>query len=83
MQRQGSFSGPVAKFFRVRFVRELRSAELVVTQLEVAIRPSRNPAHNQKLGYPVFPRSSHTGQENFATGPFSAPPQLSIPDSFR
>src|SRR4051812_48221983 len=59
---------PVAKFSRVRFVRELRSAERVSTQLKVEIRPSGSPANNQKLGHATFSRSSHTGRENFATG---------------
>src|SRR3954465_7472942 len=38
--------GPVAKFFRARFVTELFSAEPVLTQLGVEIRLSGRPVHN-------------------------------------
>src|SRR4051794_38110574 len=61
--------GPVAKFFRARFVRELRSAEPASIQLLVEIRASGSPIHNQKLGHAAFSCSSHTGREKFATGP--------------
>ena len=68
--------GPVAKFFRARFVRELRSAEPVSTQLSIEFWPSESPAHNQKLGHAAFSRSSHTGRKNFATGPPPSGPAL-------
>ena len=59
----------VAKFFRARFVRNLRSAEPSLTRPEVEIRSSERPNYNQKLGHAAFSRSSHTGPKNFATGP--------------
>ena len=62
-------SGPVAKFFRARFVRKLRSAEPESTQLWVEVRASKSPIHNQKLGHLAFSCSSHTRREKFATGP--------------
>ena len=42
----GSFLGPVAKFFRARFVRKLRFAEPISTQLWIEICPFRTPVHN-------------------------------------
>src|SRR3954463_10365628 len=65
----GSRAGPVAKFFRARFVTELFSAEPVPTQLWVEIRTSEIPINNQKLGRIAFSGSSHTGREKFSTGP--------------
>ena len=62
-------SGPVAKFFRARFVRELRSAEPEYTQLKVEMRLSEIPIHH-RLGHPALSCSSHTGREKFATGPY-------------
>src|SRR3954470_13581287 len=64
-----AFSGPVAKFFRARFVRELRFAEPAFAQSQVEIWPSEIRANNQKLGRIAFACSSHTGREKFATGP--------------
>ena len=66
-------NGPVAKFFRTRFFRELRFVGLVLTQLKIEIRASKNPIHNQQLAHTAFSRSSHTGQEKFATGPTTVP----------
>src|SRR5690348_9267029 len=65
---EGKVDGPVAKFFRARFVRELRSVEPVSTQLLVEFMRSGSPVYNQKLSYATFSRSSHTGLKNFATG---------------
>ena len=65
----GGNKGPVAKFFRALFGRELRSVGPVLTQLLIEFWPSESPVHNQKLGYAAFSRSSHTGLKNFATGP--------------
>lgn len=64
--------GPVAKFFRARFAGEIRSAEPMSSQLLVEIRFSGSPIHNHKLGHAIFSHSSHTGRENFATGPAEA-----------
>src|SRR4051812_12101012 len=70
--------GPVAKFFRARFIMELFSAEPVSIQLRVEIRLSRGPAHNQNLCHPAPSRGSHTGRENFATGP---PASIGVDDA--
>ena len=67
------WEGPVAKFFRARFVRELRSAEPASTRSEVGIRPPEIPVRNQKLCHPALSRGSHTGREKFATGPLKYP----------
>src|SRR6185312_10232136 len=64
--------GPVAKFFRARFVSQLRSAEPVSAQSWIEIRLSGRPSHNRKLGRAALSCSSHTGQKNFATGPSGA-----------
>jgi len=48
------FPGPVAKFFRALFGRELRSLGPVLTQLLIEFWPSESPVHNQKLGYAAF-----------------------------
>src|SRR4051812_33665954 len=61
--------GPVAKFFRAQFVRELRAAEPASTQPEVENPPAGSRTHNQKSGRAAFPRSSHVGRKKFATGP--------------
>jgi len=61
--------GPVAKFFRARSVRELRSAQSISAQLWIEIRPFRIQIHNRKLGHPVVSHGSYTGREKFATGP--------------
>src|SRR6476469_6732811 len=74
--RSGTFRGPVAKFFRARFVSQLRSAEPVSAQPWIEIRPSGRPSHNRKLGRAALSCSSHTSQKNFATGP-------SLPPTFR
>ena len=68
-ERGGIFVGPVAKFFRARFVRELRSAEPASTRPEIETRPPKIPVRNQKLCHPTLSRGSHTGREKFATGP--------------
>jgi len=47
----------------------LRSAEPVLTQLRVEIWAPGGPVHNHKLGDPAFSYGSHTGREDFATGP--------------
>ena len=65
----GIEAGPVAKFFRARFVRELRSAEPASTRPKVEVRSSEIPIYNQKLGHTAFSCSSHAGREKFATDP--------------
>src|SRR5215217_3523780 len=70
-RHQAAPGGPVAKFFRVRFVRKLRSTEPVSAQLWIEILASGSPIHNQELGRPAFSRRSHTGRKKFATGPFA------------
>jgi hypothetical protein len=69
---RGAILGPVAKFFRAEFARELRSAEPAIMQSKVETRSSEILTNNQKLGRAVFSRSSHTGREKFATGPLAA-----------
>src|SRR3954447_418738 len=65
-----SRSGPVAKFFRVRFVRKLRSTEPVSAQLWIEIRASGSPIHNQELGRPAFSRRSRTGRKSLRQAPY-------------
>jgi hypothetical protein len=65
----GAKTGPVAKFFHTRFLRELRLVGPASTQLWIEIWASKRPIHNQQLAHIGFSHGSHTGREKFATGP--------------